>query len=278
MPSYPLFHENLDAATPPTLPATLETGSANITVVNTPTISSATNSIRGSDTAAISICRTVSNDTNAGDVTSSVYLQTSITSSYNISAYARTNTSNTFPGTLTGYLAIMVGGTAYLESCVAGTNAVLASVAISGGNIPVTPILFELRCLGTSIKVRFRRKDNGQWLNSTGTWQAGAVDCMAITNAAVSGAGRTGAGFSVTAGNFAYADDFYIDPAALSMSQSTAAMTAGGATVTLTAGGFSDPDRGSHMVHFQRCGGNGVGGRSHTRWSGNLHHHGDRSR
>lgn len=102
----------------------------------------------------------------------------------------------------------------------------------------------ELRIKGSSIKFRYYNVYDKTWLPADGvhgSWQSTPTDCISVTDTGISAAGRIGFTNASGTSHFVCWDDVYWDPPDPTLSQSTATLSTVGGTVSLTAGGFSDP-------------------------------------
>jgi lysophospholipase L1-like esterase len=130
------------------------------------------------------------------------------------------------------YIARLTGAGVLLDRQTATTVTNIATVGAAGLLATGIWYVVTLTAVGTTIKVRVQRLSDNQYLTSGATWQAGAVDCVSVTDANVAGAGYGGLKIgSDGSGMVAYIDDVSFDTAA-------ATVPATGITLTGPASGF----------------------------------------
>ncbi len=117
------------------------------------------------------------------------------------------------------HLQVFVGG--------ANTFLVVGQAATFATGIWYT---MRLKCDGDNISVRIQRSSDSNYLTSSNTWQAGATDCMAVTDSTSGRPSAEGyAGFNLSNEQFpdglthkTYADDFLFESLASAVSNTGA--------------------------------------------------------
>jgi len=93
-------------------------------------------------------------------------------------------------GAQTGYYLWAYNGQFILDR---SSQAIIGTAVTPSGGIS-TSVTYRMtvKAVGTTITGRVQRLSDNQYLTSAGAWQAGAVDCITVTDANVTAAGRAG--------------------------------------------------------------------------------------
>lgn len=253
MPTYPIYHQNWDGGTGSYPPGYGDWNLAGIpsgfSIVGTP-LTSSPDSLGLTDTNAVLSTFVKTNSESSADGTCTFYCKnTAQMSGILIGCLARCQGVSTVAGDYPCYFALFQTeiydplGTFRISKGNGDSTITNLAVSSTYGTNTTSIYVVELRLSGTSLKTRVYDRTLNLWLQSNGSWSATPADVLSITDSSVSAAGRVGVGYftSGSSGDIAYIDDFYWDSPTPVLSQSTASLGLGGGTVTLTAGGFSDP-------------------------------------
>lgn len=195
-----LFTEAFDSLTPPALPAGWVASGAPVTA--TDQFHSSPNSLLCSGNGSRSLLRSASPST-ADHMVAAWLRLSAVSQAVNIGAREQ---SATTPFTTCYYLAVT---SAALTLNRRGTTATLATRTAT---IPTGAWLrATLRCEGTTISAKLQRESDGFFLQADGTWAAGEVYALSVTDSTHTGAGHVFIGASTTVGQSAWLDDLRVD-------------------------------------------------------------------
>ena len=233
--AYPIYHQNWDGA-PATYADWNLSGSPSYSV-GAPSYTSASNAVHCVNPSVNGEALTTLSSMPSADGTLTAYINVSSTSLGGVMARVQGLSLNyhDFPMYI-----------CYLFNNSASSNLTIQTV--SGTTIGVvnysapasTRYFIEFRLLGTSLKARLRDQTNNLWLQSGGTWAAGASDAISITDSTTQTSGNISL-FNWN-GGVGY-DDIYWDAPAPAIAAPSSFVSPTG-TLQLTAGGFSDPMAG----------------------------------
>lgn len=244
MPTYPIYHQNWDGGSgsyPPGYGDWNLSGSVSYSV-GTPSLTSSPDALQlASNTDNPRRALTKLAAESSADGTISAYTKTYDQTFIGVLGRAQGQSVNF--GDFKEYFLyywcdLSVQANSYLEIYESNTQAHLGKITNVPYNATYTYII-EFRLSGSSLKARMYDKTNNLWLQPNSTWASTPTDAISATDTIITTAGRVGvAQYGAVA---KIVDDFFWDAPAPILSQSTASLTVGGGTVTLTAGGFSDP-------------------------------------
>ena len=133
-----------------------------------------------------------------------------------------------------------------LTRVVGGTTTVLGSVTVAGGLTPNAAYTATVSAVGTAIKARMQRSSDGFYLQAGGTFAATAVDCMAATDATITGPGKSGVFWYNTGGNAMFFDDFTVVTAGVAVASAMAMTGPGGGYSGVASGAFTLTPNGAY--------------------------------
>lgn len=135
-------------------------------------------------------------DANAGDGTTSVTFTSASGAQFLVAVVARAGGGAL--GTATHYSAQLGNGESpttrtAIKKSVGGASTDLATFATSSGTFAgAVAYKISLKVIGTALAFRVQRLSDNKYLDPTGPWVTGAIDCLTATDAAIAGSGRGG--------------------------------------------------------------------------------------
>ena len=232
-----IVSQNWDGATAPARPAGWTFSSTNM-VTSTAHALSSPNGLVDSTVGAVTFADSNTIDGNGGNViiSSNVYF-TATSTSYGTQGRMSSVTSPQNCYSVQVSLPTASAPGIQMSKTVAGTGAYFGSPVGAASFVINTWYTIRLILNGTALSAQAIRQSDGFYLSSSGTWQAGATSCIAVTDAAVTGQGYAGL-YLYSNGSQIYTDDFlettYVNPSSFAAAPTSIVAGTSGNTVTLT--------------------------------------------
>ncbi len=214
----PTVTANWDGTTAPTLPSDWNFTSGIITTTTVPSLvpTSSPNALEcpGPVGTPAAYASYQNQDGNSG----LVILQADFDCSIGFSSCGLFCRANSTPPPTTYYLANLSSTSVQLQKVISGTPTVIASVSTSSLGVNAWFTLFLTADVGGVFKIQVQRFFDGQWMNSSGTFQTGpAVNCISITGEnSIGGQGYFGIYFQIAVfSRNVYVDGFALNPITL---------------------------------------------------------------
>jgi hypothetical protein len=211
-----ILAENFDGVTAPALPsgwtfgagyATTASPSGGITPTSSPNV--LTLPATGTGNHIYSFCNTA--DGNSGNITIQVNVNGTGSGHQAWGLLARSSTHSSPPIGVTCYWLVYDATNADLtfHKLISGSASVVGSpLSLSGVSLPEWyQVAWTLT--GSSLSVTVQDLGTGDWLNSSGFWQAGAATALSTTDSSVSGSGYFGVSAEAVSGPV-YFDDLLV--------------------------------------------------------------------